>query len=124
MTAIPTLPALDTAVAHELSRLHVSGRRIGEIVSDDPAMAVQLLGLETIRGLVLSTHVFETFRRPARGADLVQDARTAGLLHDVGKLLLVATLPRTAVGAVVRGRRQRAGQRAAAAPRRRPRPSR
>jgi HD-like signal output (HDOD) protein len=87
----------------------------------DPAIAVQLLGLETIRGLVLSTHVFETFRRPARGAldieqlwqhastvgtiagslaemeggspELVQDARTSGLLHDVGKLLLVATLP-------------------------------
>jgi HD-like signal output (HDOD) protein len=26
-------------------------------------------------------------------AEVVQDARTAGLLHDIGKLLLVATLP-------------------------------
>jgi HD-like signal output (HDOD) protein len=158
MTAIPTLPALYTAVAHELSRLHVSGRRIGEIVGADPAMsakilqmvnspffgrqmrvsdpalAVQLLGLETIRGLVLSTHVFETFRRPARGAldieamwqhassvgtiagslaemegapaDLVQDARTAGLLHDVGKLLLVATLPVVSMRVRDRARRE------------------
>ncbi len=145
MTAIPTLPALYTAVVSELQRLHVSTQRIGALVADDPAMsakvlqlvnspffgcqmrvsdpamAVQRLGLETVRGLVLSTHVFETFRRPTRGAlnmeqlwqhastvsalagslaqmdgvagDVVQDARTAGLLHDVGKLLLVATLP-------------------------------
>jgi HD-like signal output (HDOD) protein len=159
MTAIPTLPALYTAVAHELSRLHVSGRRIGEIVSGDPAMAakvlqmvnspffgrqmrvsdpaiaVQLLGLETIRGLVLSTHVFETFRRPARGAldieqlwqhastvgtiagslaemeggspELVQDARTSGLLHDVGKLLLVATLPVVSMRVGERARHER-----------------
>jgi putative nucleotidyltransferase with HDIG domain len=83
--------------------------------------AVQLLGLDTVRALVLSTHVLETFRKPTRGimdvdrlwrhaasvsalagglaeedgatADVVQDARTAGLLHDVGKLLRVATLP-------------------------------
>ena len=145
MTAIPTLPALYTAVVSELQRLHVSTQRIGALVSDDPAIsakvlqlvnspffgcqmrisdpaqAVQRLGLETVRGLVLSTHVFETFRRPTRGVlnmehlwqhaatvsalagslaqvdgapdDVVQDARTAGLLHDVGKLLLVATLP-------------------------------
>jgi HDOD domain len=91
MTAIPTLPALYTAVVSELQRLHVSTQRIGGLVSDDPAMAakvlqlvnspffgcqmrisdpalaVQRLGLETVRGLVLSTHVFETFRRPTRG---------------------------------------------------------
>ena len=158
MTAIPTLPALYTAVVSELQRLHVSTQRIGTLVSDDPAMAakvlqlvnspffgcqmrisdpalaVQRLGLETVRGLVLSTHVFETFRRPTRGAlnmeqlwqhastvsalagslaqmegaagDVVQDARTAGLLHDVGKLLLVATLPIVAMRVAERARRE------------------
>jgi HD-like signal output (HDOD) protein/CheY-like chemotaxis protein len=145
LTTIPTLPALYATVAAELERPYPSGRRIGAIVSDDPAMAtkllqmvnspffglamrvsdpvhaVQLLGLDTVRALVLSTHVFESFRRPTRGvvdvdrlwrhaaavgaiaggladvegapAHVVQDARTAGLLHDIGKLLLVATLP-------------------------------
>ena len=159
MTAIPTLPALYTAVVSELQRLHVSTQRIGALVSEDPAMAakvlqlvnspffgcqmrvsdpamaVQRLGLETVRGLVLSTHVFETFRRPTRGVlnmeqlwqhaatvsalagslaqvdgappDVVQDARTAGLLHDVGKLLLVATLPIVAMRVSDRARRER-----------------
>jgi putative nucleotidyltransferase with HDIG domain len=145
MTTVPTLPALYTAVVGELQRLHVSTHRIGALVADDPAMAakllqmvnspffgrqmrvsdpahaVQLLGLDTVRGLVLSTHVFDMFRRPTRGAvdierlwqhasevsalagslaqiegagpEVVQDARTGGLLHDIGKLLLVATLP-------------------------------
>ncbi len=164
MTAIPTLPALYTSVVSELQRLHVSTQRIGELISDDPAMAakvlqlvnspffgsqmrvsdpalaVQRLGLETVRGLVLSTHVFETFRRPTRGVlnmehlwqhaatvatlagslaqidgaptDVVQDARTAGLLHDVGKLLLVATLPIVAMRVTERARREgRAGSR-------------
>jgi len=158
MTAIPTLPALYTAVVSELQRLHVSTQRIGVLVSEDPAMAakvlqlvnspffgcqmrvsdpalaVQRLGLETVSGLVLSTHVFETFRRPTRGvlnmellwqhaatvsalagglaqvdgasADVVQDARTAGLLHDVGKLLLVATLPIVAMRVSQRAQRE------------------
>src|SRR5262245_46568727 len=145
VAAVPTLPALYTALMTELQRPYTSTRRIGELVADDPAMAakmlqmvnspffglqmrvadpvhaVQLLGLDTVRALVLSTHVLETFRKPTRGvidvdrlwrhaasvsaiagglaeedgvpADVVQDARTAGLLHDIGKLLLVATLP-------------------------------
>jgi HD-like signal output (HDOD) protein len=158
MTTVPTLPALYTAVVGELQRLHVSTQRIGALVSDDPAMAakmlqlvnspffgcqmrisdpalaVQRLGLDTVRGLVLSTHVFEMFRRPTRGAlnmeqlwehaatvsalagslaqidgasdDVVQDARTAGLLHDIGKLLLVATLPIIAMRISDRARRE------------------
>jgi putative nucleotidyltransferase with HDIG domain len=101
----------------------------------DPTLAVQRLGLDTVRGLVLSTHVFETFRRPTRGAldmerlwqhattvsalagslaeverapaDVVQDARTAGLLHDIGKLLLVATLPVVSMRIGERARRDR-----------------
>jgi len=160
MTTIPTLPALYAAVVSELQRLHVSTQRIAALVSDDPAMAakmlqlvnspffgcqmrisdpalaVQRLGLDTVGGLVLSTHVFETFRRPTRGAldmeqmwqhaatvaalagslaqidgapsDVVQDARTAGLLHDVGKLLLVATLP--IVSMRIRDRARREGR--------------
>jgi putative nucleotidyltransferase with HDIG domain len=160
LASVPTLPALYTAVTTELNRRHASGLRVGELVADDPAMAskllqmvnspffglqmrvsdpvhaVQLLGLDTVRALVLSTHVFETFRKPARGlldverlwrhatavssiagllahgeglSDLdVQDARTAGLLHDIGKLLLVATLPVVAMR--IRDQARRGGQ--------------
>jgi HD-like signal output (HDOD) protein len=145
VAAVPTLPALYTAIMTELQRPYASMRRIGELVADDPAMAakmlqmvnspffglqmrvtdpvraVQLLGLDTVRALVLSTHMLETFRKPTRGVidmdrlwrhaasvsaiagglaeedgapvDVAQEARTAGLLHDIGKLLLVATLP-------------------------------
>jgi HD-like signal output (HDOD) protein/CheY-like chemotaxis protein len=145
VAAVPTLPALYTTLMTELQRPYTSTRRIGELVADDAAMAakmlqmvnspfvglqmrvadpvhaVQLLGLDTVRALVLSTQVLETFRKPTRGvidvdrlwrhaasvsaiagglaeqdgapAEVVQDARTSGLLHDIGKLLLVATLP-------------------------------
>jgi putative nucleotidyltransferase with HDIG domain len=158
MTAIPTLPVLYTAVVSELQRLHVSTQRIGALVSNDPAMAakmlqlvnspffgcqmritdpalaVQRLGLDTVGGLVLSTHVFAMFRRPTRGAlnmeqlwehaatvaalagslaqidgapaDVVQDARTAGLLHDIGKLVMVATLPIVSMRVSDRARRE------------------
>jgi putative nucleotidyltransferase with HDIG domain len=158
LTAVPTLPALYTAVITELSREHTSGRRIGEMVADDPAVAakilqmvnspffglemrvsdpvhaVQLLGLDAVRGLIVSAHVLETFRRPARGlvdierlwrhavsvgalagalaeedgcaTDVVQEARTGGLLHDIGKLVLVATLPVVATRILQRARRE------------------
>jgi len=87
----------------------------------DPGLAVQQLGLNTVRSLALSAHVFQSFT-PSRmknfsvdalwshlmkcansaraimqaedavAAD-VEAAFTAGMLHDIGKLMLADSLP-------------------------------
>lgn len=87
----------------------------------DPMEAVQRLGLNTVRALALSTHVFASFTpsqrinfpvdalwahlmdcgtraraiMQAEGADpeSVEAAYTAGILHDIGKLMLADGLP-------------------------------
>ena len=87
----------------------------------DPAEAVQLLGMTTVRSLALSAQVYSNFA-PGRlksfpddalwshlmkCADLArtilrregvefsesEDAYTAGMLHDIGKLMLADSLP-------------------------------
>lgn len=88
----------------------------------DPLLAVQRLGLNTVRSLALSAHVFSSFTAAQRinfpmdalwehlmkcgetaraimrveGADNVQmeAAYTAGMLHDIGKLMLADSLPK------------------------------
>jgi HD-like signal output (HDOD) protein/CheY-like chemotaxis protein len=86
----------------------------------DPARAVQLLGVETIRSLALAVEVYGQFeqvgagvnpavlwqhstrtarvaqdiaRRLRLGDERVNEAFTAGLLHDVGKLILAEAVP-------------------------------
>ncbi len=87
----------------------------------DPLEAVQQLGLNTVRSLALSAHVFASFTPSQRinfpmdalwahlmrcgntaraimraeDADLahVEAAYTAGILHDIGKLMLADSLP-------------------------------
>jgi HD-like signal output (HDOD) protein len=88
----------------------------------DPVLAVAELGLENTRGLVLLAHTYSNFkelegcgfsvdslwRHSARtgrfarwiaqaedaSGETAQQAATAGLLHDIGKLALAANLPR------------------------------
>jgi HD-like signal output (HDOD) protein/CheY-like chemotaxis protein len=87
----------------------------------DPTEAVMQLGLETIRSLVLGIHVFSEMKTTGKAAmlsqelwnhclatairaksiakterldrELVETSFTAGLLHDVGRLVLLANLP-------------------------------
>jgi len=87
----------------------------------NPVQAVMFLGLETVKALVLSVQVFATWdSRKVRQYDIetlwqhsmtigmiakrlaemeqlrtseADDAFTAGLLHDIGKLILAASLP-------------------------------
>lgn len=146
METLPSLPDLYLEILEELRSETASVRRVGEIISRDigmtakilqlvnsaffgqprqvahPGHAVELLGLETIRALVLTTKIFAQFdqsRIPgfsitrlwnhslrvgvwARNLSLlakqpretVDDAFLAGILHDAGKLILMANFPK------------------------------
>lgn len=144
VTSLRIMPTIYAEITAELQAANPSVARVADIVARDPAItakilqlinsayfglrayvsdpsrAVQLLGLETVRSLVLSTHVYAQF--PASGtlelADLWQhsirtariaktiarrlrlsdresnEAFSAGLLHDTGKLVLAELMPR------------------------------
>jgi HD-like signal output (HDOD) protein len=141
---LPSLPKVYLQLNEELRHPEPSLQRVDELVGADMAMtakllklvnsaffclpcevssashAVKLLGLDTLRTLVLSAHIFEKFQTRLLTADDVQQisdhslavgnsARkiatlensdqtiqdqsfTAGLLHDTGKLILASTL--------------------------------
>lgn len=145
METLPSLPSLYCEIMRELESPKASAKTIGQIVEQDigmsakvlqlvnsaffglpqrvssPAQAVVLLGLDTIRMLVLSVGIFAQFdqsrlralslttlwdhsltvaafaKRIAENAStdrrIIDHAFTAGLLHDVGKLVLAASLP-------------------------------
>jgi len=145
LKSIPTMPTVYNEIMTELQKENSSLRKIGEIVEHDPGMsakilqivnssffgmashiespakAVVMLGMDIIRSLVLSIHLFESFHekeldthylnllqahslcvannahRIARMLEL--DPKTSdfaymgGLLHDVGRLILFAEFP-------------------------------
>jgi putative nucleotidyltransferase with HDIG domain len=113
---VGTLVALDPAMSSKLLKIVNSAFfGLGRLISH-PGEAAMLLGLETIRSLVLGAHMFQPLPAPLPGgfsldrlwahclttADAAQsiakslggnpselnDAYVAGLLHDIGKLLL------------------------------------
>jgi HD-like signal output (HDOD) protein/CheY-like chemotaxis protein len=144
MGSLPSLPLLYEQCMEELQSPTASLQKIGRIVSRDvgmsakvlqlinsaffglrgnvssPIHAVSLLGLDTIKALVLSMPLFSRFEQeglPLRFAEqlwnhslrsavyakkiavaekqphnTVEDAFMAGLLHDAGKLVLAANL--------------------------------
>src|SRR5208337_1864215 len=141
---LPSLPPAFLQLNEELRRPEPSLQKIDELIGADMAMtakilklvnsaffclpctissashAVQLLGLDTLRTLVLTAHVFEQFQSRLLSADDVrqlsdhslavsnsarkiarlekaekhiqEESLTAGLLHDAGKLILASTL--------------------------------
>jgi HD-like signal output (HDOD) protein/ActR/RegA family two-component response regulator len=143
--SLPSLPSLYKEVVEEVNSRDVSLARVGEIVSKDVGMsakllqlvnsaffglpepvsstvrAVKLLGLETIKTLILTIKIFSQFHRTALpcysisslldhsistgilarsmatqedlGQSLIDEAFMAGLLHDMGKLILLDKLP-------------------------------
>ncbi len=143
--SLPSLPQLYSEVVDEVNSAEGSLNRVGEIISKDsgmsakilqlvnsaffglprqvtsPVRAVQFLGLDTIKALVLAVKVFSMFSRTdladysvddlwrhsfeaglcARaianmekwGQELMDEAFMAGLLHDVGKLILADKFP-------------------------------
>jgi HD-like signal output (HDOD) protein/ActR/RegA family two-component response regulator len=138
----PSIPSLYFEVLKELRSADASAQRVGEIIAKDLAMstkvlqvlnsayyaiprqitdpteAVNILGFEMVKSLVLCIQVFSQFdkvkpnyfsidklwrhstlvaqaaRRIAQAENMdretAEEAYTAGLLHDVGKLILVS----------------------------------
>ncbi len=145
MGALPSFPAIYLEIMKLLNSPTTSIDEIAELVSQDPSMsakmlqvvnsaaiglpepvnssfeAVQQLGINTVRSLALSAHVFEKFeKQPANffsakslwehlmatatlarkimelegGTESdIEEAYTAGILHDIGKLMLADNLP-------------------------------
>ncbi len=154
LEVLPSLPSLYQEIMKELESEGASVKRVGEIIAKDvgmtakilqlvnsaffgvsrhvssPAQAAVLLGLDTIRALVLSLHIFSQFKgkafserdvsalwehslttavyaktiATAFGADrlVCEDAFMAGMLHDVGKLIFMQNLPEKTKQAVDR----------------------
>lgn len=144
MQSLPSLPSLYSEIMNELQSPDTSLDKIGRIISKDlgmtakilhlvnsaffgiprhissPDQAVSLLGLDTIKALVLTVGVFSKFdntkvpgfsikalwthsikigasaKEIAKAENIdktfIDDAYMAGLLHDVGKLVLSTTL--------------------------------
>jgi HD-like signal output (HDOD) protein len=144
--SLPSLPSLYMEIVKELQSPNSSLKKVGEIISKDMGMtakvlqlvnsaffgvprhistlgqAVNLLGLDTVKALVLSVQVFSGFKENQlpRALDMdslwrhsirvgacakavckkerleertVDEAVLAGMLHDVGKLVLAAGVP-------------------------------
>jgi len=137
---VPSLPSLYTAVTKALQAPDTAISEVGNLIAQDMGMSMKLLqlvnsaffglstpvsnpkqaaalvGIDNIRDLVLSVHVFSQFEGPhseslaflwdhsmatagfakaiarSEHADrnLVDNAFTAGLLHDVGRLVLAS----------------------------------
>ena len=145
MSTIPSLPETYTEIVEELQSPNASMKKVGEIVSKDmgmtakvlqlvnsaffglrhhvstPSQAASFLGVDTLKSLVLSVHIFSQLdnikiegfcldrlwnHSAATGAlakriaaaegcaeQLRDHALMAGLLHDAGKLIIAANLP-------------------------------
>jgi putative nucleotidyltransferase with HDIG domain len=146
MTSIPSLPCNYQEIMAELREPEPSLKVVGEIMARDAAMtakvlqlvnsaffglprritdctqAVNLLGLHTVNGLLLSASVFSQFdqdedqsfslddfvqhslqvaelakkigQTQSREAVILNDCFVGGLLHDIGKLVLATNFPR------------------------------
>ena len=158
LRTLPSLPEVYFKLASELQSPDTSLQRIGNIISGDigmtakilqmvnsaffglpqritnPAQAVTLLGLETVKGLIVSVHVFSEFKNEkASGLSAlalwshsigvskfakriaeseksdqrtISDSFTAGLLHDAGKLVLATALPKEYAQALESARKE------------------
>lgn len=158
LDSVPSLPSLYAAIMEELNSEGASIQRVGDIISRDPGMtakvlqlinsayfglrrhianptqAVNYLGLEIVKALVITVPIFSELnsaRVPGLSLDRVwshsmsvsvlarkiandigteasifEAAFTAGLLHDIGKLILAVNLPDEYRDALLRSSRE------------------
>ena len=144
--SLPSLPAIYSEIIEEMHSEDPSIKKVGDIISKDlsmtakilqvvnsvffglsrkigsPQEAVVLLGLETIKALVLSVKIFSEFsqknyswfnidtlfshsmsvstytktivKAEKLGGELINYSLMAGLLHDLGKLILLTNFPK------------------------------
>ena len=145
MGSLPSLPAIYEELIREIESEESSVDKIGKIIATDvgmtakilqlvnsaffglrrqvvnPGQAAALLGMETLKTLILSVHIFSQLNmRPVfqpflgklwdhslkvaglskkiaaletRSDEIVESAFMAGMLHDCGKLVLIANFP-------------------------------
>ena len=150
MRSIPSLPYFYREIVAELKKPEASLKAVGDIIGQDiamsakilqlvnspffgfskhvasPVQAVTLLGLDTVRDLTLTLHLFRCFEDKKMKAlsyprlwehsmqtaslakriteletddvDMADQAFIAGLLHDVGKLILAVDFPELYAG--------------------------
>jgi HD-like signal output (HDOD) protein len=145
MQSLPSLPSIYMQLMKEVEAPDPSIKTIGEIIRRDPGMtakilqmvnsaffglrrhisdpgdAVNLLGLDIVKSLVLSVHIFSQFspripgfsladlwdhnsavgnlakkiaKMEQQAPQLMDDSFAAGLLHECGKLILASRLPK------------------------------
>lgn len=139
---LPSLPALYNSIVSEMQSSEPSLKKVGHFISQDVSMSAKILqlvnsaffalprkitnpqqasvfvGIESLKALVLSIHVFSSFTEDAElcdfsltkmwkhclitgglardiaraenaSAKVVEEAMIAGMLHDIGKLILL-----------------------------------
>ena len=138
--SLPSAPKIYTELTHLMAQDNVTAPKLARVIETDPAMAgkvlqlvnsayfglaravtsidqaVTYLGIDTLRGLVLNAHVFQTMARSSKkvlsldelqahsllvarlAGKAVSPARrdvafTAGIVHDVGKIILANGMP-------------------------------
>ncbi len=137
LSALPTLPNVVQSVVRMVESEHTNTEQVGALISRDQVLsakilrlvnspfygfpgrissishALVLLGFNVVKGLVLTTTVFDTLARETRGlwehslgtavlsrrlalqADMPEpdEVMVAGLLHDIGKVVLSYLAP-------------------------------
>ncbi len=98
---LPSLPSLYSKLQEKISAPETSLDDIGNIISQDIAMTAKILQLVNSAFLGLYQNV-ERFKK-----DIINNSLLAGILHDIGKLVLLSKLESEYADAVALARQER-----------------